>query len=334
MEKLVKNIARLIAQHNCVIVPGMGAFLAHRVPAYYNAEEKVFMPSQRTLGFNPQVTVDDALLLSEYMSDGLLSYEEANDVLARDIDSLRNKLAEAGIVYFGDLGTFSMDIKGKISFTPNEHCIDDPYNYGFEPFSILPLKELKKKDIVIKRSSISRYVSAVAAAIIAIFVLIPFGDSIYDTNIELSVAGFTSVESKIKPTTTNVVAAQEAVCEITPVEETVTAHIFTTNAESVFENAEPAVIDATEVVAVEETVSVEPVTPVVQYSIIVASTPNPKNAQLAITELTRKMKADYKVVEGERRFRIAIESYNSEAEANIALERIQATFSDAWVYVH
>ena len=72
----------------------------------------------------------------------------------------------------------------------------------------------------------------------------------------------------------------------------------------------------------------------IQYSIIVASTPNPKNAQLAITELSRKMQADSKVGEGDRRFRIAIESYSNEADANAALERIQATFSDAWVYIH
>ena len=77
-----------------------------------------------------------------------------------------------------------------------------------------------------------------------------------------------------------------------------------------------------------ETVNIE------KHSIIVASTPNPDKAQLAISELSRKMQADYKVVQGDRRFRIAIESYSSEADANAALERIQATFSDAWVYIH
>ena len=322
MEKLVQNISRLIAQHNCVIMPGIGAFLAHRVPAYYSAADKVFMPPHRELGFNPQVTVDDALLLSEYMNDGLLSYEEASRCLKSDIDSLRSRLADNGVVCFGELGTFEMDIEGKISFTPNENCIDDPQNYGFEPLLIAPLKELKKKDIVIKRKSISKYVSAIAAAIIIIFVLAPFGNSIYDDSKMMSVAGFTPVENASKAV---VAPAVETICEIAPVEETVTEHIFT-------ESTEP-VATAT---SIPETPEVEIVVPEnsKQYSIIVASTPNPKNAQLAITELSRKMQADYKVVEGDRRFRIAIESYNSEEEANIALERIQSTFSDAWVYIH
>ena len=336
MENLVKNISRLIAHHNCVIMPGVGAFLAHRVPACYNATEKVFMPPHRALAFNPQVTVDDALLLSEYMGDGTMSYEEANECLHSDIDALRLKLADTGILYFGDLGTFKMDIDGKISFTPNENSIDDPYNYGFEPLAIAPLKELKKKDIVIKRNNISKYISAVAAAIVAIFVLIPIGSSIYNDDAQLSVAGFAPVEKSVRPVA--VTPVSDAVCEIAPVEETVTAHIFTTS------EASPAV---------EEAQIVEPQAPVTtvadataqevkeevkeisrQYSIIVASTPNPDKAQLAITELSRKMQADYQVVQGDRRFRIAIESYETEADANAALERIQATFSDAWVYIH
>ena len=317
-------------------MPGVGAFLAHRVPACYNATEKVFMPPHRALAFNPQVTVDDALLLSEYMGDGTMSYEEANECLHSDIDALRLKLADTGILYFGDLGTFKMDIDGKISFTPNENSIDDPYNYGFEPLAIAPLKELKKKDIVIKRSNISKYISAVAAAIVAIFVLIPIGSSIYNDDAQLSVAGFAPVEKSVRPVA--VTPVSDAVCEIAPVEETVTAHIFTTSEASL---------------AVEEAQIVEPQAPVTtvadataqevkeevkeisrQYSIIVASTPNPDKAQLAITELSRKMQADYQVVQGDRRFRIAIESYETEADANAALERIQATFSDAWVYIH
>ena len=330
MEKLVKNITKLIAQHNCVIMPGIGAFLAHRVPAYYSAKEKIFMPPHRELGFNPQVTVDDALLLSEYMGEGLLSYEDANKSLSNDIDSLRSRLSDKGTVCFGDLGTFTMDIEGKISFTPNANSIDDPHNYGFEPLAIAPLKELKKKDIVIKRNSISKYVSAVAAAIIIIFVLAPFSNNLYNNDVQVSVAGFTPVEKVAK---TTVATISETACEIAPVEETVTAHIYTEPAEV---EAEITLSDEVVAVAVEEIQEADDIVveSTIQYSIIVASTPNPKNAQLAIKELSRKMKADYKVVEGDRRFRIAIESYNSEEEANDALERIQATFSDAWVYIH
>ena len=202
-------------------------------------------------------------------------------------------------------------------------------------FRSLPLKELKKKDIVIKRSNVKKYISAVAAAIILVFVLAPFGKRIYDNETQLSVAGFTTTENVSKPVAKAIepsnVISEEHDCDIAPVAETVTQGIGTV----VEEKSQPETVSvvAEQVAAVTpsevlETVNTE------KYSIIVASTPNPKNAQLAITELSRKMKADYEVVEGDRRFRIAIETYDNANDANMALERIQKTFSDAWIYVH
>jgi hypothetical protein len=168
-----------------------------------------------------------------------------------------------------------------------------------------------------------------------IFVLIPLGNSFYNRDAQQSVAGFAPVE-KSANSVTAIAPVNEVVCEIAPVEETVTAHIFTTPTEptAVIEEtpaveieAEPGVPAVGENVEITEEISK-------QYSIIVASTPNSDKAQLAITELSRKMQADYQVVQGDRRFRIAIESYSNEADANAALERIQATFSDAWIYIH
>ena len=398
------------------------------------------MPPYRTLGFNPQVVVDDALLLSEYMNNEKMSHKEATAALSKDIETLRSNLCNTGVVCFGDLGTFTMDIEGKIFFAPNENGIDAPENYGFEPLAIAPLSELKKKDIVIKRSNVAKYVSAVAAVIVLAFVLVPFGKKMYNDDTQLSVAGFTTTEEVSRPVvkTTQVVSVvAEREHETSPVIETevVTSPVKTLKAtlpvkaieiieideeieepeileeiedaetieivdifdfidaidvpeviESAIteENAETfETLECVEVIESETTVeSIEAIEPVVptesaicveevinpiisepavegildtdvaveltenvietesviekteKHSIIVASTPNAQNAQLAITELSRKMKADYEVVEGDRRFRIAIETYDNADDANLALERIQQTFSDAWIYVH
>ena len=398
MERLVKNITRLLARHNCVILPGVGAFLAHKVSACYNAAEKIFMPPYRTLGFNPQVVVDDALLLSEYMNDGKMSHKEATTALAKDIETLRSNLSATGVVRFGELGTFTMDIEGKIFFAPNENGIDDPDNYGFEPLAIAPLSELKRKDIVIKRSNVKRYISAVAAVIVLAFVLVPFGKKMHDDENQVSVAGFAPTEmvskpstkpavvvdfvikepvitetvpvAEVKPTITErpevklpvmpieIIEIDEEIEEIEIIEEPeiiqinetyeVVDSVETNNiaVESIEEVASPLITEpvseepakaeiAVEASEVETTTDVETVIENTEkHSIIVASTPNPKKARLAITELSRKMKADYEVVQGDRRYRIAIETYDNADEANLALERIQKTFSDAWIYVH
>ena len=318
MERLVNNITRLIAQHNCVILPGVGAFLAHQVPAFYNAEDGVFMPPHRALGFNPQVTVDDALLMSEYMNGCNVSCEDATTILDKDTSRLKSQLSSTGTVRFGELGTFTMNIKGEISFEPNENGVDDPYNFGFEPLAIPLLNDIDKKDIVIKRRNLSRYISIVAAIIISFFVLSPIGNSVYENGIQASVVGFIPAENVAKQTA----PTNEPIAEIAPVEETVTKNIITESPKSGNECTQAAVEER----AADETT--------LQYSIIVASTPSAKNAKKAIMELSTVHKADYTVVRFGKRHRIAIETLTSESEAEAALARVQAIFPKAWIYIH
>lgn len=331
MEKLVGHITRLLSRHNCVILPGIGAFLAHKVPALYNVREQIYMPPHRELGFNPNITVDDALLLSEYVSAENISYDNAEKALKRDVASLRRVLSSKGVCCFGELGTFHMNINGAITFTPNDNAIDDPANYGFEPLAMPLLSQCKEKTIVIKRNDLKRYIAVAAAVIIAFFFVTPVSDSAYEQSMQASI---TQVTAKLSAPVKAV--AQNEVYTIAPIEDTVTENIIT-ESEPVAVEVAPAVVEepvksVEEVVA--ETETVEVVVPQKVYSIIVASSPNAQNAELAIKELTRKMQADYTVVIGGGRHRISIGDYNSMKDANGALSQIKSTFPDAWVFTH
>ena len=341
MENLIKYTSKLIAQHNCVIIPELGAFLAHSIPASYNAEDGLFMPPHRTMGFNPQITVDDALLLSEYIDEQQFTYEEAGKALRKDVAKLRHDLSAKGIVRFGELGTFSMNVTGGISFDPAPNGIDDPYNFGFEPIAMPLLSQIDKKDIVIKRRNFKKYASIAVAAVLTLFFISPIGDNAYAPSLK---AGFVAVEtaSTVSEPVNEAVTINQ--CEIEPVADTVTENIITKS-----QTVEP-IIDAQpeQVVAVEvaEVPMAEPVIAELpaeehviienenSFHIIVASTPNEEKAQLAIKELSAKMQAEYSVVKGNGRHRIAHSSYSSIDEANEALAQVKNTFPDAWVLTH
>ncbi|MBO7231143.1 MAG: SPOR domain-containing protein [Bacteroidaceae bacterium] len=322
MENLIRHITKLLSRHNCVILPGIGAFLAHKVPAMYLTKEKVFMPPHRELGFNPNVMVDDALLLSEYVTAENTTYDKAEKNLSRDIASLRRVLSSKGVCCFGELGTFHMNINGEISFVPNENAIDDPENYGLEPLAIPLLSQCQEKTIVIKQRDFSRYIAVAAAVILAFFFVMPVSDSAYEQSMQASIAQL-AVKA---PAVEEIVVEQEAY-SISPIADTVTENIYTEPQEIVAEVTETVVEEPMQEV-------VEEVVPQNTYSIIVASLPNAQKAQLAITELSRKMKTEYTVVVGDGRHRISVADYSSEAEANEALSAIQSTFPDAWVLTH
>ena len=100
------------------------------------------MPPYRTMRFNPKVTVDDALLLSEYMDREQLPYEDAAKLMNNDVSKLRSTLEQSSVVRFGELGTFNMNISGNISFEVDANGIDDADNFGFEPFAIAQLRKI------------------------------------------------------------------------------------------------------------------------------------------------------------------------------------------------
>ena len=52
MIELVKHIEILLLENDCVIVPGLGGFIAHNRPAQYCTETNEFCPPLRTIGFN------------------------------------------------------------------------------------------------------------------------------------------------------------------------------------------------------------------------------------------------------------------------------------------
>ena len=328
MENLVRHTTNLVARHNCVIIPGLGAFLAHNVPASYSAEDGVFMPPHRSLGFNAQIVVDDALLQTEYMENGKFSFEDAGKTLSNDAAMLRSQLSKGGVVRFGELGTFSMNINGEISFTPSENGIDDPENFGFDPLVVPLLKKCEEKVIVIPRRSFSRYVAVAAAIILAFFVVTPMSDKAYKPSLQ---AGFAPAKVVEQPS-----EAVAEVCEIAPVADTVTETIITKEvADEVV--AEPVEVItentpmAAEVQTADESVADNVTANENTYCIIVASSPNAQNAQLAIKELSAKKQAEYSVIQCGKRHRIFIGSYSSNSEAGDALSQVKATFPDAWI---
>ena len=69
MISLARHIELLLLEHDCVIVPGLGGFIANHADARYTGdEEHLFLPPYRTIGFNQQLQVNDGLLVQSYMA--------------------------------------------------------------------------------------------------------------------------------------------------------------------------------------------------------------------------------------------------------------------------
>ena len=89
MITLARHIELLLLEHDCVIVPGFGGFIANHVEAQYSGEqEQLFLPPYRTIGFNQQLKVNDGLLLQSYMAAYDASYPAAYLQMEKDIENM------------------------------------------------------------------------------------------------------------------------------------------------------------------------------------------------------------------------------------------------------
>lgn len=96
MIQLGKHIEILLLENDCVIVPDFGGFMAHHLSARYEESEGIFLPPLRTLGFNPQLRLNDSLLAQSYVETYDISYPEALRRIAAEVEELKQWLVEKG----------------------------------------------------------------------------------------------------------------------------------------------------------------------------------------------------------------------------------------------
>lgn len=127
--------------HDCVVVPGFGAFMLNDEGARYDAESHRFLPPSRTIGFNPEVRHNDALLIGSISRREGVSLEAARAGLDTSVSSLRHQLQLCGEVPVGNLGTFSRGSAPDAPlFSPSEWSLPLRRFEGLAPLEVMPLE--------------------------------------------------------------------------------------------------------------------------------------------------------------------------------------------------
>ena len=151
MIELAQHIEVLLLENDCVIVPGLGGFVAHYTPAMRVAEENVFLPPTRIIGFNPQLKMNDGLLVQSYMAVYDTDFSDATRIVEKEVAHIFTALHEEGKVDLPNIGELRYSIHGIYDFVPYDHKITTPYLYGLDSFEMQELAELKKPYAELKK---------------------------------------------------------------------------------------------------------------------------------------------------------------------------------------
>lgn len=143
-----RHIEILLLSHDCVIVPGFGGFIAHHVDARYDEDDRLWLPPYRTLGFNPQLTLNDSLLVQSYVEAYDMSYPDALRQIEAEVEELKSILHTEGEYEMDGVGKLSVNIEGNVEFEPCEAGILSPEVYGLSDFNFKRLKDVDSKEVV------------------------------------------------------------------------------------------------------------------------------------------------------------------------------------------
>lgn len=118
MNTVLRHIEYLLSDHNCVIVPGLGALLATRYDAHYDDGTGLYYAPTRRYTFNSALTTSDGMLVSSVARSLNLDYDDAARLVDNDVAQLKTALDRDGEISLGRAGRLEKSNGGTLSFVP------------------------------------------------------------------------------------------------------------------------------------------------------------------------------------------------------------------------
>lgn len=196
-----QHISQLLFTHECVIIPGFGAFVLTPISAKINTEKNILLPPSKEIGFNRSLSHNDGLLISTYAQASNVSYASAKVNIENYTALLKEQINSGNTINLSDIGSIKADINGNLQFTASNttnYCKD---SFGLGSFHFAPELQIKhtNENLQVKRvlkPLKQRHIAATVALLVGLFAISP------DVNNEFE-AGNMNTAGTIDFTTTN-----------------------------------------------------------------------------------------------------------------------------------
>ena len=144
MFSVIEHIEYLVTLHDCVVVPGWGAFIANYSASSYDAEAGMMSRPRRSIGFNASVSHNDGLLAQSLVRREGINYNEAMKFIADSVTTFRQQLAMDCEVSMGRLGYFRRNEGRFIEFVPFYHSDGTDQFFGLNDMEIKDVATLEQ----------------------------------------------------------------------------------------------------------------------------------------------------------------------------------------------
>lgn len=362
MIELARHIEILLLENDCVIVPELGGFIAHYQPAHYAEGENVYFPPMRTIGFNPQLTINDGLLAQSYMQTHHTDFPDATRMIAKEVEELKDLLYRDGCVEIRGIGKLYYTIHNSYEFHPNENGVLTPGLYSLNSFIINRLKEnasiassnkdlvqksaKRNKEIHISRHWIGNAVAVAVAVVLFFFLSVPVENTYIDKGNYASLGTdglFEAIRSQSLATTVVIPAKPQQPQKKNQIEKNTQTgkknlrpvaikveKVGLPKENAVKKAPEKSTSGTTEVTAkATQKPSSSPAPSKVdntgkqKYFIIISSLPTADDAQKTLNDYKQKGHKDVTIIEGNGRYRLSLCGFSDKTAAYKKLNELK-----------
>ena len=319
-----KHISDLLCEHNCVIIPDFGGFVANYESAFIDSRTNHMFAPKKSIVFNRSLKNNDGLLINEIAVGEGLTFKQAKKELDKYVLNLNESLSLHKKVFIDEVGTLLLTSDDKVLFVQSNsrnHLLD---SYGFTTIQYPAIQrtsiqerfeeKIKHIDKAHLPSNKKPWLKA-AAVLIPLLMLSSLGisnkDKIFSAYANLSPFGSSS---------STVVEAVE----------TATTHLSSFDVESPTNNIEEAVLSFYEAKNNMTNIVVNEVT---KHFIIAGAFSSKRNAKKMISKLHKSNFTSSKIIGKSKSglYRVSYDGFVNSSDAIMALREIKKTNPSAWL---
>ena len=320
-----KHISDLLCEHNCVIIPDFGGFVANYESAFIDSRTNHMFAPKKSIVFNRSLKNNDGLLVNEIAVGEGLTFKQAKKELDKYVLNLNESLSLHKKVFIDEVGTLLLTSDEKVLFVQSNsrnHLLD---SYGFTTIQYPAIQrtsvqerfeeKIKHIDKAHLPSNKKPWLKA-AAVLIPLLMVSALGisnkDKIHSVYANLSPFGSSSSSTVV-----------EAV-------ETATTHLSSFDVESPTNNIEEAVLSFYEAKNNMTTVVKNEVP---KHFIIAGAFSSERNANKMISKLQKSNFTSSKIVGKSKSglYRVSYDGFVNSSDAILALREIKKTNPSAWL---
>jgi len=174
-----KYIKELLMIHDCVILPGLGGFIANYKHAEIQHAQQIILPPSRQILFNQNLVNNDGLLYAHASMLSGYGYKEVQDMAEIFVKNILRDTGRGAKCTLDDMGYFYRDGEKELQFSANtkSNLLIDSYgmpSVQYQVFETRRISETRKyravpagMEPVASRQKTRRFVMTAAAACLA-----------------------------------------------------------------------------------------------------------------------------------------------------------------------